>query len=229
MLYIIVKNVIVLLIPTIFAQAGGNTALLKEKYVNRRKFLAAGLTGAAALILPSRKAHAYVPAGLLWPIPWPSYLGELYGYGLDWVRDCPVGSPKRHTGIDIRCSVNTPVYATYWGTVKAVGWSDSSNPDLWQKYVTVVHGAAGPNLYGQWWTSTYHHISPTVNVGNWVHRGQIIGYIANISGTDHLHFGIRDYYYSNTSNAGALPRTYCGGYPGFPEYFLNPWSMSYSS
>ena len=199
--------------------------------MNRRSFLATAVTGAAAVILPSRKAHAYVPAGLLFPIPWPAYLGELYGYGLDWVKDCPTNSGlwKKHTGVDIRCSVNTPVYATYWGTVKAVDWSDRDYPEKWQKFVTVAHGVAGPNLYGEWWTSTYHHIIPAVNAGNWVHRGQIIGYTAKINTTAHLHFGIRDSSYTNTSNAGALPRAICGGYPAFPEYFRNPWSMSYSS
>jgi hypothetical protein len=76
--------------------------------MNRRSFLAAGLSGVAAVILSSKKADAYVPAGLLFPIPWPAYLGELYGYGLDWVRDCPLysGLWKKHTGIDIRCNIN---------------------------------------------------------------------------------------------------------------------------
>jgi murein DD-endopeptidase MepM/ murein hydrolase activator NlpD len=203
--------------------------LVKESAVNRRRFLTAGVTGVAAVILASKKADAYVPAGLLWPIPWPAYLGELYGYGLDWARDCPVGTHKKHTGVDIQCTVRTPVYATYWGTVKMVGWSDPNNHDVWQQYVTIAHGAAGPNLYGEWWTSTYHHITPSVNIGNWVHRGQIIGYTANITSTDHLHFGIRDRSYSNFANRGALPKYSCNGDPAFPEFFLNPWSMSYSS
>ena len=33
--------------------------------------------------------------------------------------------------------------------------------------------------------------------------------------------------YSNVANAGGLPQTNCGGYPAFPEYFINPMSLKY--
>lgn len=58
-------------------------------------------------------------------------------------------------------------------------------------------------------------------------KGQVIGKIADLGNNTHFHFGVRKASYSNVANAGGLPQTNCGGYPAFPEYFINPMSLKY--
>jgi len=186
-----------------------------------RKTLVA-LIVVAVLAIISPPAHAWVPNGLKWPTN--VYTVMLSGFGDNWVKSCN-GLVKKHTGIDLSLSAGAAIYATYWGTVQAKFWS-SGDPQIdWGYAITISHGY---QTSGNWWTSTYHHIDPVVNAGDTVKRGQLIGFVHYTSAfPTHLHFGVRDSAYSNIGNAGALPQTACGGYPAFPEYFKNPWHLSY--
>lgn len=176
---------------------------------------------AILVLLVQSYAHAWIPTGLKWPTN--IYTMALSDFGDDWVKSCG-GLIKKHTGIDLSLSAGTPIYAMYWGTVKAKFLSSPTSD--WGHAVTISHGYGAS---GNWWTSTYHHIDPVVNVGQYINRGQLIGYVhwTNAFPT-HLHFGVRDSTYSNISNVGALPQTACEGYPAFPEYFEDPWYLSYS-
>ena len=176
---------------------------------------------AVILFAASSYAHAYIPTGLKWPTN--VYTVVISGFGADWVKSCN-GLVKKHAGIDLILSAGTPIYAAYGGVVRARGLSDPNSD--WGQYVTISHNY-GP--YTDRWTSTYHHIDPVVNAGQYVSRGQLIGYVhATVAFHTHLHFGVRDASYSNTSNRGALPQTVCAGDPGFNEYFVDPYTLSYS-
>jgi murein DD-endopeptidase MepM/ murein hydrolase activator NlpD len=93
---------------------------------------------------------------------------------------------KGHTGVDFRASIGTPVKAALIGTVIGI-----SNTDL----------VPGCYSYGQWimikhpngLSTLYAHLSvESVQVGQAVTTGQIIGYSGNTGYTTgpHLHFGV---------------------------------------
>lgn len=179
----------------------------------------------AMLFALASYAHASIATGLKWPTN--VYTVAISGFGDDWLSSRPdacTGRVQKHTGIDLSLSAGTPVYATYDGTVRARFLS--SKTDDWGQAVTVSHGWYG---YGDWWTSTYHHIDPVVNVGQFVTRGQLIGSVHYTTAfRTHLHFGVRDSAYSNTANRGALPQSACGTDPAFADSFKNPYTLSYS-
>ncbi len=177
----------------------------------------------------SSYAYAWIPTGLKWPTNVYTTVTSGGWFGNDWLSSKPDTCTKRvkkHAGIDLSLPANTPIYATYWGTVQA-RFLSSRDGDDWGQAVTISHGYG---TSGNWWTSTYHHIDPVVNVGQYVQRGQIIGYVHYTTAFPvHLHFGVRDASYSNVSNAGTLPQTACGGYPAFAEYFRDPYTLSYAT
>ena len=143
----------------------------------------------------------------------------LLEFGDIWTWTYCEGLPKKHAGVDLKATKGEDVYAPEAGTVKAV-LSDSGHPE-WKYCVTIEHSG---------FTTVCWHIDPLVNVGDTVTRGQIIGTIANLGTNTHLHFGIRSGNYSNdVSNVGALPQTDCGGYPAFPEQFVDPMLLEYES
>lgn len=138
-------------------------------------------------------------------------------FGGNWVNSCE-GSIKKHSGVDIRASKGEKIYAAYDGIVK-VAKLDAA----WGGWVTIDHGPTHTfNL-----TTVYWHIIPSVVAGSWIGQGQLIGKVADLGNNTHFHFGVRKAAYSNVANAGGLPQTNCGGYPAFPEYFINPMSLKY--
>ncbi len=104
--------------------------------------------------------------------------------------------------------------AAQGGVVKVVG----ADP-AWKGWVTIEH----QNSRGARYTTVYWHLSKvSVKAGQTVKRGQQIGTVADLGGNTHLHFGVRDAAYSNTSNRGGLPVTACTDYPAWPESFKDP-------
>lgn len=86
-----------------------------------------------------------------------------------------------HTGIDIRASMRTPVRATANGTVSYAGWRGGYG-------LTVVLR----HNFG--FSTVYAHLSKiSVNVGERVERGDIIGYTGMTGYTTgpHLHYEVR--------------------------------------
>lgn len=88
---------------------------------------------------------------------------------------------KCHTGADISASFGTPIRAAASGVVIMAGWSGGFG-----QYTTVSHGSSV--------TSSYAHQSTiSVHNGQWVNRGQVIGYVGStgLSTGPHLHFEAR--------------------------------------
>lgn len=139
-------------------------------------------------------------------------------FGADWPDGECDGLIKKHAGVDISAVKGESVYVAKLGIVRAI----VDGGTQWEKAVTIEHTSSNPVF-----TTVYWHIDPTVTVGQTVISGQIIGNIADLGDNTHFHFGVRMSAYSNISNRGALPQTDCGGDPAFPEYFIDPETISY--
>lgn len=87
-----------------------------------------------------------------------------------------------HTGIDLAAPMGTPIYAARAGTVEEAGWS----PYGYGLHVMLNHGGSVETLYG--------HMSRIVaQPGQYVERGQLIGYVGSTgwSTGPHCHFEVR--------------------------------------
>jgi len=96
----------------------------------------------------------------------------------------PPFGPYRHfhTGIDMAADLGAPVMAAADGLVVAVGHTASG----YGNYVVIAHGRGIETLYG-------HMLSTSVNVGDVVKSGQVIGLEGStgFSTGPHLHFEVR--------------------------------------
>lgn len=144
-------------------------------------------------------------------------------FGDDWLTYCD-GLIKVHTGIDIQATQNEIVSATGTGEIKLI-FEDTSEYQ-WGWCIVIEHDGV--------YTTTYWHLNDPRNseiyIGATVVSGQNIGTVKNMSTNTHLHLGVRMHTYTddNISNVGALPQTpNCGGYPAYPELFLNPENLTY--
>jgi murein DD-endopeptidase MepM/ murein hydrolase activator NlpD len=92
-----------------------------------------------------------------------------------------VGRYKLHTGVDIACSIGTPIHAAAAGVVILAG-TDRAYGNL----VMIDHGGGVTTLYG-------HQSRLAVSTGATVKKGQIIGYSGNTgwSTGPHCHFEVR--------------------------------------
>ncbi len=86
-----------------------------------------------------------------------------------------------HTGLDIAASWGTPIYSAAAGTVISAGW----HGDL--GYMVAID-------HGEGWVTRYGHMAgePVVSVGQWVERGQLIGYVGCTGWCTgpHVHFEV---------------------------------------
>jgi murein DD-endopeptidase MepM/ murein hydrolase activator NlpD len=92
-----------------------------------------------------------------------------------------------HNGLDFGVPIGTPIFAVDGGEVIAVDYNDINYWRRYQfgRYILIKH----PNNL----TTVYAHLSKTnVNVGDFVERGELIGYSGNsgLSTGPHLHFGV---------------------------------------
>lgn len=87
-----------------------------------------------------------------------------------------------HTGIDLAAPVGTPIYAARAGQVGTAGWSRYG----YGLHVVIDHGGAQETLYA-------HMSRIAVRPGQWVDRGELIGYVGSTgwSTGPHLHFEVR--------------------------------------
>ncbi|MBO1435785.1 peptidoglycan DD-metalloendopeptidase family protein [Meiothermus sp. CFH 77666] len=87
-----------------------------------------------------------------------------------------------HTGIDLAAPTGTPIYAARAGQVDTAGWSRFG----YGLHVILDHGGAQETLYG-------HMSRIVVRPGQWVARGDLIGYVGSTgwSTGPHLHFEVR--------------------------------------
>jgi hypothetical protein len=135
----------------------------------------------------------------------------LSGFSEDWLDYCN-GQITKHTGIDIDATTTDVVYAAETGIVRA-----AQTDQEWGGWVTLEHSES--------FTTVYWHIIPSVSVDDNVTKDDPIGMITNYGGPIHLHFGLREGAYTNTSNRGKLPQSICGGDPVFPEKFVDPETL----
>ena len=144
-----------------------------EMIEKEEKLLAEYKKAAAELAAQS----TYVGGTFMWPLPAANNVITC-PYGM---RKHPItGVRKLHTGIDLRASTGTKVYAANSGTVTTSGYSSA-----WGNYIIISHGGGLTTLYA-------HLSRRSVSKGNKVKRGDIIGYTGNTgySTGPHLHFEI---------------------------------------
>jgi murein DD-endopeptidase MepM/ murein hydrolase activator NlpD len=135
-------------------------------------------------------------------------------FGADWNNTYCSGLIKKHNGTDFSAAAGTAVYAAEDGVVRN---ADFVAP--WAYRIVLEHNHPQGGKY----TTVYWHVTPSVAVDNFVPKGMQIATVANLGSNTHFHFGVRlGVYDVNVSGTGSLPQTICGGYPAFPENFIDP-------
>lgn len=104
-----------------------------------------------------------------------SKVTDVYGYRIHPTT----GKNSFHNGVDLAASQGTPIYASKSGAVTA------SYSEVYGYYVTIDHADGWKTLYG-------HMTHYVVSSGQYVSRGQLIGYVGSTgwSTGPHLHFTI---------------------------------------
>ena len=113
----------------------------------------------------------------IWPVNG-ARISSPYGYRIHPVY----GTYKLHTGVDLGCAKNTPIYAAASGTVVYKGYNGG-----YGNLVVIQHSGGYYTFYAH--MNSYGNISK----GSTVSRGQVIGYVG-MTGTAtgyHLHFEVR--------------------------------------
>ena len=122
----------------------------------------------------------------LFPLPagWGVVLTSPYGYRVHPIT----GNYSLHNGVDLAIGYGTPIYATRSGYVTTATYNYA-----YGYYVTINHMDGYSSLYG-------HMTNYVVSDGQYVERGQVIGYVGSTgySTGAHLHFTI--YYNGATVN-----------------------------
>ena len=129
----------------------------------------------AAAELAAQKT--YVGGTFMWPLPAANNV-----ITCKWgMRTHPITRKyKLHTGIDLRATTGTKIYAANDGTVTTSGYSSA-----WGNYIIINHGGG--------YTTLYAHMSRrNVSKGKQVKQGDVIGLVGNTgySTAPHLHFEI---------------------------------------
>lgn len=120
----------------------------------------------------------------LYPLPPGAVITSSYGYRIHPIT----GNYSLHNGVDLAIYQGAPIYATKSGYVSTATYNY-----VYGYYVTINHMDGYSSLYG-------HMTNYTVSEGEYVTRGQIIGYVGSTgwSTGPHLHFTI--YYNGSTVN-----------------------------
>ena len=111
----------------------------------------------------------------LWP-SYTSYITSYYGYRIHPVY----GYYKFHAGVDIGASGGSSIWAASDGTVITSTYGSG-----YGNYVVIRHDDGNYSLYA-------HMSSRAVSVGQYVSRGQVIGYVGStgVSTGYHIHFEV---------------------------------------
>ncbi len=118
------------------------------------------------------------------PMAYCTMLTSSYGYRVHPIT----GNYSFHNGVDLAAGQGTPIYATKSGKVTTATYNYA-----YGYYVVINHLDGYSSLYG-------HMTHYTVSEGDYVERGEVIGYVGSTgySTGPHLHFTI--YYNGNTVN-----------------------------
>lgn len=109
--------------------------------------------------------------------------GEGFGWPVPgWGAGYPFGNG--HYGLDIPASYGTPIVASRSGTVMVANGFDEWG-DSWGYYVSIYHDSTYATLYA-------HMSSVAVSEGQWVNKGDVIGYVGDTgySFGNHCHFEV---------------------------------------
>ena len=151
-------------------------AILQQQNINLQKSLQVSTRNWDAL-LASIKSENYRME--VTPSKWPvdgGYVSSEFGS-----RSNPFdGSGDYHPGIDIAEDYGAPIYASASGYVQRAGWYGG-----YGNYVNISHDYGYSTAYG-------HMSSIKVNTGDYVQKGQVIGYVGSTgySTGPHLHFEV---------------------------------------
>jgi murein DD-endopeptidase MepM/ murein hydrolase activator NlpD len=104
-----------------------------------------------------------------------------YVRGFGYCLDPFTGSAKMHEGIDIAAPISTPIIAPADGIVRKI-----QNTKDFGIVIEISHNQDLSTVYG-------HCMNPTVNAGQSIKRGDVIGYVGLSGKTSgpHLHYEIR--------------------------------------
>ena len=122
------------------------------------------------------------------PVPQPSYDDDYSGESFAWPVpgwtgvSCAFGNG--HYGMDIPASRGTQIVASRSGTVMTANGSDDWGYS-WGYYVSIYHDSTYSTLYA-------HMSAVAVSEGQWVNKGDVIGYVGDTgySFGDHCHFEV---------------------------------------
>ena len=122
------------------------------------------------------------------PVPQPSYDDDYSGESFAWPVpgwtgvSCAFGNG--HYGMDIPASRGTQIVASRSGRVMTANGSDDWGYS-WGYYVSIYHDSTYSTLYA-------HMSSVAVSEGQWVNKGDVIGYVGDTgySFGDHCHFEV---------------------------------------
>lgn len=98
------------------------------------------------------------------------------------------GVYSNHSGMDIGASYGSPIYACASGTVTTATYGTA-----YGYYVTINHGNGFSTLYG-------HMSRYVVSEGQYVTRGQVIGYVGNTGWSTGAHLHLTMYYNGSLVN-----------------------------
>lgn len=110
-----------------------------------------------------------------WPCPGYVYISSYWG------------DDRGHKGIDFAANYGTPIVAAESGYVVDANSTDEWGYG-WGYYVQIAHNSTYSTLYA-------HCSSLAVSSGQYVERGQVIGYVGNTGNSfgNHLHFEVYEY------------------------------------
>jgi murein DD-endopeptidase MepM/ murein hydrolase activator NlpD len=123
---------------------------------------------------------------------------DMYGYfeGYSETADCPWGFV--HNGIDYFFYNNSPVIAAAPGYVEDVSWRENPNTTLnmYNIYVAIRFNAT---ILVRYTFEPFTHVVGdqdkqlsmlTVQEGDWVQKGDVIGRFLHVEDAAHVHFGV---------------------------------------
>ena len=101
------------------------------------------------------------------------------GFGMRWHP--VIGGRRQHKGVDLASPIGTPIHATADGTVAM-----AERYSGYGLYVQIEHGGSLETRYG-------HMSRIAVAQGQFVHKGDVIGYVGSTgrSTGPHLHYEVR--------------------------------------
>ncbi len=148
--------------------------LAAQQAAQQRPNYGGGTVGGAGSTVPTIGTNT--SGGYYWPVG-STYITSAFG---DRVH--PIfGTVKFHAGVDVAANAGTPIGSAQAGTVGIAEYSSS-----YGYYVVVYHADGNSTLYA-------HMQSMAVSAGQYVSRGQTLGYVGSTgwSTGPHLHFEVR--------------------------------------